>query len=666
MNFADPRAFLWVLAALPIVLFYILKVRLRRVPTSTNLFWNQLYDEKPPRSIWETLRHLLSLALQLAMLMLLVTAVADPYFSWQPGAARRVVLVVDNSASMQAADVPPTRLALAIGEGLRLADGLRFRDEMAVVVAAGAHPHVACGMSGHVPTLKAAIRGIQPADSPTGVQAAVELGKRLIGDHPHGQIVVLTDGCFPEAPSLAADPKVALRVFGTVAGNIGITQLQARRSLIDPLGYEILVSVRNASGARVHCRLEVDLDDSPVDVIPLELAPEETWTRSLEKTSLAGGRLVASLREIRRTDNDAAAPGTGSSGDLADRLAGDDRAWATVPPRKVQQVLLVSPGNLFLQKVFEANRLVQLRVSKTFPDDWSGFDLIVLHQQMPPKLPAGNVWAVDPENGCDEWQIEGDLENPLVTQQDAGSPLMTHVKLENVLLPKARKLTFRETPHVLAGALSGEPLYAEIRRRAGKLLVLTVDLDEGDLTFRTAFPIMVTNALGWFAGRAGDYDPALTTGTVSRVAIPSSASALIHDLRLRSPTGSLGALPVTEPAPPGGSDGKSSDAKSAPADGALSYAAVGPLDRCGLWSIIAGDNGQRGTDLNQEPLVTLCCNLANAAETDIRTPESLQAQAHEAPLASGILTRPLWYYLALLALLLTTTEWFLYQRRVIR
>ena len=58
--------------AVPIVVFYILKIRLRRVPVSTLMFWQQIFEEKKPRSIWQRLRHLLSLLLQLAFLLLLI------------------------------------------------------------------------------------------------------------------------------------------------------------------------------------------------------------------------------------------------------------------------------------------------------------------------------------------------------------------------------------------------------------------------------------------------------------------------------------------------------------------------------------------------------------------------------------------------------------------
>src|SRR5438552_8403272 len=113
MNLANPSALLWASLAVPIVVFYILKIRLRRVPVSTTLFWRQIFEEKQPRSIWQHLRHLLSLLLQLLFLCLLVFALTEPFFHWEALEARRVVLVIDNSASMNATDAAPTRLGRA-------------------------------------------------------------------------------------------------------------------------------------------------------------------------------------------------------------------------------------------------------------------------------------------------------------------------------------------------------------------------------------------------------------------------------------------------------------------------------------------------------------------------------------------------------------------------
>jgi hypothetical protein len=59
MSLAAPLALAWAALTVPIVIFYILKIRLRQVSVSTTIFWRQIYDEKRPRSLWQIIRPLI-------------------------------------------------------------------------------------------------------------------------------------------------------------------------------------------------------------------------------------------------------------------------------------------------------------------------------------------------------------------------------------------------------------------------------------------------------------------------------------------------------------------------------------------------------------------------------------------------------------------------------
>ncbi len=719
MSLAYPFALILSVIALPIIALYILKVRLRRVPVSTNLFWKQIYEEKPPRSIWQHFRHLLSLLLQLLMLLLLMFAVADPYFSWQLLQARRIVLVIDNSASMRATDVSPSRLEAAKQEAISVVEGLRFRDQAAIVLA-GSTPEVLIGMTGHVPTLKEIISSVGASDLPTELDSAIVLGKQLAGDHAHGQVIVLSDVCVdvatppepaansdaqtvpPGGPDAAnaetdepktaeassssidtSEPTLQYRVFGTDASNLGITQFQVRRSLIDPIGYEILATVQNSSSRAISCRLELTLDDVPVDVVPLKLKPDERWSRSFEKTSLEGGRLKAEITQVTLQDDTAesatpAEPATEntastSSGSSAlDSLVTDNIAWALLPGRKVQNVLIITPGNLFLHKVFEANPLVNVTVAKEFPADgqWPADSIVVLHGKVPEQLPGGNVLVIDPTAGCDLWDLGNVIENPLVTDQDEDSPLMNHIRLDNVLFPEARTLKFKSTVHSLAKTINGEDVYSQINRPAGKCLVLSVNLDRSDLAFRTAFPIMVANALGWFSGTNGELQPSVATGTLASLTVslrtllkanPAAADNASKGLftKLVSPAGTKSRLPV------------SVEQDTDPDAGKI---LAGPLNVPGIWqaepdvvsATVTPADGSPKSDISQADehiLASIAVNLADERETDLRPNPALVALQSKSSIAENWFSRPLWYYLALLAAVLTCVEWFLFQRR---
>ncbi len=631
MNLANPAALAWGLLVVPVVIFYILKIRLKRVPVSTVLFWQQIFDEKKPRSLWQRLRHLVSLLVQIAVLALLVFALAEPFFAWEVLSGRRIILILDNSASMNATDVEPTRLARAKEEALHVIGGLRFRDEMAIVVAGG-QPRVVCGLTGHHKTLRQAIDDVAPTDGPTQLQEAVAIGRRLTTEaETNGpfRIVVISDGCAEIAPALSKEQNVTFITVGRHTPNLAITRFQVRRSTIDAIGYEILAEVTNFSDEPTgDFRLVIALNGNPVDIKSLKLAPNGRWSEVMESITADGGLLTAEL--MVRVDKD--------SRPYPDVLASDNKAVALLPRREPMPIFLhSSEGNLFLHKVLEAIPLVQLTAAKELPTELPAGTVTVFHRKTPAKLPPGNVLVVDPVGDCDLWKTGEKMQSPIVTHQNKDSPLMAYVRLDNVLMPEARKLTFTPaagTPQVLAATVTGDGLFALIDRPEGKVVVLTVNLDLGDLPFRTAFPILAMNSLNYFAGSHGELREALPTGATVEVALPTSAAGVSKFL-IRAPDGSTRKLPS------GGNK-----------------ATIGPLDQCGIWSVEPDAK-------DSVPIVEFAANLMNKAESDLRPPQGLEGSetAAEAGLSGGFFGGPAWWYLTALAWCLAAVEWCLYQRR---
>ncbi len=196
----------------------------------------------------------------------------------------------------------------------------------------------------------------------------------------------------------------------------------------------------------------------------------------------------------------------------------------------------------------------------------------------------------------------------------------------------------------------------------GAVVVLTVNLDKSDLPLQTAFPIMTANLLNWFGGTKGELREALPAGAVTQVEIPPAQNNGDKSLAryLVAPDGreqplfaAAGAQKVT----------------------------VGPLDRCGIWSVIerapgttsqakqtktsasgsTADVSSPGIASKTATLAELACNLGDRRESDLRPCEGLPDR--NPGLAAGFAVRPIWYYLLVTALMLTCWEWFLYQRR---
>src|ERR687891_1300299 len=104
MNFLTPLAFALFGLALPLVLLYFLKVRRleRRVPSL--LLWDPSLRDREASAFFQRLQRDPLLILQILALAALTVALARPAVTVMGQGARKVVIVLDASASMKARD----------------------------------------------------------------------------------------------------------------------------------------------------------------------------------------------------------------------------------------------------------------------------------------------------------------------------------------------------------------------------------------------------------------------------------------------------------------------------------------------------------------------------------------------------------------------------------
>ena len=645
MGLGDPRAWWFALLALPVIALYILRVRLRRAPVATTLFWEQVFEERRPRAFWRRLRHPLSLLAQLLFLALLLSAILDPTLDLPGLEARRVVFVLDDSASMQATDVEPSRFESARTQLREQIRGLGARDAAALVTASSP-PRVHCGLTVHRRTLLDALDAVEVRDGATAVVEAVQLARGILGTAERTRIVVLSDGGFPDAAALADDEQVVLQRIGESAENTAITRFQVRRSLLDPLGLEVLLEVAHFGAEPRDVIVDLELDDVPLDALPLHLKPGERVVRTLEKTAMRGGVLHARLRE-------------------SDALTVDDQARALLPYRSTVQVALLGEPSLFLREVLNTNPVVRLHESADVESIPVGADAVFFHQRLPAELPPGPVFVVDPQGDCDVFEVGDAIAQPLVDQQDHATPLMAHVDLADLFLPSARGIRALLPSRALATTLAGEAIYTAIDRPQGSVLVLGVDLLHGDLPLRTAFPILVDNALAHFSGTTGELMESVATAESIEVSLDALGISSLHS----------DATPRADSNPERGTAVPLHGAElvlRAPDGGSSVFRArhgmvrVGPFERAGIWML---ERASESDAPSQDPAdaeserraIPLAVNATDAEESDLRDHGTAPSEPRVD--SAGMLGRPLWFLLALGALLFSTLEWWLVQRR---
>ncbi len=606
MSLLNPIALAWAAVAVPIVALYILKIRRRRHVVPTLMFWDQLFQDAAPRSLWRRLRHWLSLLMQLAFLLLLVMALADPVWS---GVSRRPthwIVVVDQSASMQAADGAPTRFdqAKSIVHGTIRA--MRTQDQ-ATLIAARGHASIACGRTHHQPTLHKTVDTLTPIDAPCDLAGALRLARSIdVGDEAR-KIVLVTDA--PGAAGLGDalhDDDVTVERCGGATANVGITGFAVRPRSDNPLELQGMVRVGNFGDEPKSVEIRLTRDEQLFDVISLKLAAGEESLRTFHHVHATGHVLRADLSE-------------------PDALMIDNATVAVLPEIKAIRVALVTEGNVFLESVLAVHPW--LDATKVAPAEWSDAadeaDIVVFDEFVPPSLPAKPCLFIHPGRPSPLWSLGDELKNPLVSDLIEDAALLRHVNLRNCTLLAARSVTPKGKAVALASSFEHPLLLAWAEASPPKVL-FAADVRKGDLPLRTAFPILMQNTLNYLTGKTDEPVSAYRTGHVATV-VGFGDGATVCD-------------PNGHSVPVGSTDGQ---------------LLVGPVLSCGMVTVEAGDRS-----------VDLAFNLADSGESDIRRGASGAASSDgRAVLARSSWSWPWWVVLAMTAIGLSTLEWCLHQRR---
>ena len=140
MGVLEPAGLLLALLAIPIILFYMLRLRRQEITVSSSMLWRQVVQDRQANAPWQKLRRNLLLYLQLLVLALLVLGLARPFVLGANQTAGNLVIILDGSASMQAIDGADTgsgqtRFARAQAEAGALIDGLTTGNRLTLILA---------------------------------------------------------------------------------------------------------------------------------------------------------------------------------------------------------------------------------------------------------------------------------------------------------------------------------------------------------------------------------------------------------------------------------------------------------------------------------------------------------------------------------------------------
>lgn len=260
---------LFILLVIPLlVLAYIFASRRknRRGMRFTNT--SMLAAVVPKQSQWR--RHV-AVALSMLSLITLTAAFARPKTQIDvPRERATVVLVIDASLSMQAADVKPTRLDAAKAAAIEFVEALPDKYNVSVVSMAGSVSILVPPTLAHN-TVENAINSIQLQES-TAIGEGIATGLRALGQAPKdpqnpssvapGAIVLLSDGASTvgRAPQqTAAEARKAKVPVYTIAYGTenGYVDLDGKREPV-PVNHEQMQEIAKISGGQYFAAATAD------------------------------------------------------------------------------------------------------------------------------------------------------------------------------------------------------------------------------------------------------------------------------------------------------------------------------------------------------------------------------------------------------------------------
>ena len=167
---------------------------------------------------------------------------------------------------------------------------------------------------------------------------------------------------------------------GKRSDNVGIIAFNVRRYIANKAAYEVFIEVQNFGQEPAHRMLTLYNGTNPVDSKRIDLGPGQHLRQIYPK--IPGGednQLRATLRQVE---------GKGGT----DAFALDDTAFALLPARKKQKVLMVTEDNLFLEGallVYDNVDPMKVKPAEyaAKPSIADGMDVVIFDDYTPDALP---------------------------------------------------------------------------------------------------------------------------------------------------------------------------------------------------------------------------------------------------------------------------------------
>jgi Ca-activated chloride channel family protein len=594
-----------------ILLLYFMRPRRQERVVSSTLLWQQALEDLRASQPWQRLRITPLLLLQLLAALVIVLVLARPAILLPSPIGSDTIIVLQASASMQATDVAPNRFEAAKSRISDLIDGLAPGAQLSIITMARTPQLIAS--SSDKATLTAALQRAAVTNQDADLEQAISLATSLAAGHTDAQLLVVGDGHVlpPDQPLIVPFPVYYMQI-GTDAPNAALLALAARTIQ----GHLVaLAQVANYSHQQRTLPVELYADGKLVGVQTASLAAAASgaieWGPLPPTTHFLHAHIISQ-----------------------DAMTIDHDAWAIVDGSMPARVLLVTRGNSFLETALRLQQNIDLY--ETTPTQYTGtgnFDLTVFDGFVPPQLPAGDIFFVNPPAGSSIFGKSG--AEVSVSQIGAGNDeqnLLSNVDLSSIhVVRAAHRLTPAPSMQTIIAA-SQTPLLIAGESDNRRIAALGFDLHDSDLPLQPSFPILIYNLVNWFLPPPDPGDGQIAPGTPVTIQAWPGAERITITAPGRPPVIVAPPFPVTP---------------------------FNQTDATGIYYVTQTTGGQQRQGAFSVNLFDPSqSRLAPAGQLPVTHSQSFNAGAASVP----HVLREIWPWIAAILLLILCAEWWLFSR----
>lgn len=538
-SLSNPLGLVALTAAIPIVVFFLLKRRYRQHEVSSTLLWARLMEDVLARAPFRRPTEWLSLALLVCTVALLGLAAAGLRIGTTRAAGTSFLVVIDRSASMGTIGEDGPRFD-EVRDGVRgVLEGMQAGDDVTLIAVGPDDPAVLC----HRATDPAIADQIFADVSVTAVEGdlvsaltyAAQQATIFQEEGGRPEVLVFSDFAGDrvalEAVATAGVPVLLLQC-GAEEPNAGITHAALTGS---SAGARLLVTIAARSG-----------DPTPV-ARTVELYRDETLIDARDVSLPPGGDERAVVFEVdlaERTAEGGADDGERFTVRLAptDAFSNDDAAYLGVARAPAPVLLHIGEEDPFLRGLAKTFPGLDVRTSRAedaaslVSDLLRPVDLVIVTEPIdlppPPALREFYFGILPPQAGLD---LGDRAVHPVVMQWDRNDPMLHGVGLEGLQVVASRAVSGPPGVHELVRTTSGAQ-WVRLALDDREVFVWASGVRESNLVLIPAFPLLVRNLLGEsLTGIRSEVRP-ISSGL--RVAAGGGRFDGEVDLRVSAPDGS--------------------------------------------------------------------------------------------------------------------------------